>query len=74
MVCKLWYVRLSHFYSDVICISSVVILQCLCNMILLERIVDDSGFPRTPDILLKLCGTHVQLSEVFETMTGACGP
>jgi hypothetical protein len=27
-------------------------------VILLGRIVDDSGFPRTPDRLLKFCGTH----------------
>jgi hypothetical protein len=36
--------------------------------------VDDSGFPRTPDILLKFCGTHVWLLEIFKTMTSICGP
>jgi hypothetical protein len=39
-----------------------------------RMIVDDSGFPRTPDRHLKFYGTHAQPSEVFETMTGACGP
>jgi hypothetical protein len=37
-----------------------------------RKIVDDSGFPRTPDILLKFCGTHVWLLEVFKTMTSTC--
>jgi hypothetical protein len=36
--------------------------------------MDDSGFPRTPDILLKFCGTHVWLLEVFKTMTSTCEP
>jgi hypothetical protein len=36
--------------------------------------VDDSGFPRTPDRLFKLCGSHVQQSEALRAMTGACGP
>jgi hypothetical protein len=36
--------------------------------------VDDSGFPRTPDRLLKFCGTHVWLLEVFKTMISTCGP
>jgi hypothetical protein len=36
--------------------------------------VDDSGFPRTPDKLLMLSGSHAQQSEVVETMTGAYGP
>jgi hypothetical protein len=39
-----------------------------------RKIVDDSGFPRTPDRLLKLCGTHVWLLEVFKTMMSTCGP
>jgi hypothetical protein len=39
-----------------------------------RMIVDDSGFPRTLDRLLKFYGTHAQPLEVFETMTGACGP
>jgi hypothetical protein len=38
------------------------------------KIMDDSGFPRTPDRLLKFCGTHVWLLEVFKTMTNTCGP
>jgi hypothetical protein len=36
--------------------------------------VDDLGFPRTPDRLLKFCGTHVWLLEVFKTITSTCGP
>ena len=32
------------------------------------------GSPRTPDRLPKLSGSRVQQSEVFRTMTGACGP
>ena len=39
-----------------------------------KEIVDDSGFPRTPDRLPKLCGLRVLQSEVYETMTGTCGP
>jgi hypothetical protein len=35
--------------------------------------VDDSGFSRTPDRLLKFCGTHVWLLEVFKTITSICG-
>jgi hypothetical protein len=34
--------------------------------------VDDSGFPRTPDRLLKFCGTHVWPSEAFKIMICAC--
>jgi hypothetical protein len=34
--------------------------------------VDDSGFSRTPDRLLKFCGTHVWLLEVFKTMISIC--
>ena len=36
--------------------------------------VDDLGFPRTPDRLLRLCSSRVQQSEVYETMTGTCRP
>jgi hypothetical protein len=36
--------------------------------------VDDSGFPGTPDRLLKFCDTYVWLLEVFKTMTSTCGP
>ena len=32
------------------------------------------GSPRTPDRLPKLCGSCVQQSEVYETITGICGP
>jgi len=39
-----------------------------------KEIVDDLGFPRTPDSLPGLCGLLVLLSEVCETMTGTCGP
>jgi hypothetical protein len=39
-----------------------------------RKIVDDSGFPRTPDRLLNLCGTHVWWLEVFNTITSTCGP
>jgi hypothetical protein len=38
------------------------------------KIVDDSGFPRTPDRLLELCGTHVWWLEVFKTITSTYGP
>jgi hypothetical protein len=38
-----------------------------------RKIVDDSGFPRTPDRLLKFCGTRVQWLEVFKTITSTCG-
>jgi hypothetical protein len=39
-----------------------------------RKIVDDSGFPRTPDKLLKFCGTHVWWLEIFKTITSTCGP
>ena len=32
------------------------------------------GSPRTPDRLAKLSSSHVQISEVLRTMTGARGP
>jgi hypothetical protein len=38
-----------------------------------QKIVDDSGFLRTPDRLLKLCGTNVWWLEVFKTITSTCG-
>jgi hypothetical protein len=38
------------------------------------KIVDDSGFPMTPDRLLKFYGTHVQWLEVFKTITSTGGP
>jgi hypothetical protein len=54
MLCKTFY-----FYSDVIyyikCFYTVMSLKCDPA----RKIVDDLGFPRTPDRLLKLCGTHV---------------
>jgi hypothetical protein len=36
--------------------------------------VDDSGFPEDTRQTIGLSGFHVQKSEVFGTMTGACGP
>jgi hypothetical protein len=39
-----------------------------------QKIVDDSGFPRTPNRLLKFCGTHVWLLEVFKTKISTCEP
>jgi hypothetical protein len=39
-----------------------------------QKIVDDLGFLRTPDRLLKFCGTHVWLLKVFKTMTSTYGP
>jgi hypothetical protein len=65
-VCKVWnkwfvnlcYVRLPHFYSDVI----YYINYCNTAMPLecdpARKIVDDSGFLRTPDKLLRFYGTH----------------
>jgi hypothetical protein len=38
------------------------------------EIVDDLGFPRTPDRLFKFCGTHVWWLEVFKTITSTYGP
>jgi hypothetical protein len=55
---NLCYVRLSHFYSDVIyyinCCNTVMPLKCYPA----RKIVDDSGFPRTPDRHLKFCGIY----------------
>ena len=39
-----------------------------------KRIVDDSGFPRTPDIPVKLLGTCVRYLRSVETSIGAHGP
>jgi hypothetical protein len=71
---NLCYVRLPLLYSDVsyyinYC-NTVMPLKCD----LARKIVDDSGFPRTPDRLLKFCGTHVWWLEVFKTITSTCGP
>ena len=39
-----------------------------------KRIVDDSGFPRTPDRPVELLGTHVRYPRSVKTTIGACGP
>ena len=39
-----------------------------------KRIVDDSGFPRTPDRPFKLLGTRVRYQRSVETTIGARGP
>ena len=39
-----------------------------------KRIVDDSGFPRTPDRPVELLGTRVRYSRSVKTTIGACGP
>ena len=39
-----------------------------------RRIVDDSGFPRTPDRSVKLLGTCVRYLRSVETSIGARGP
>jgi hypothetical protein len=39
-----------------------------------RKIVDDSGFLRTPDRLLKFHGTHVWWLEVLKMITSTCGP
>ena len=39
-----------------------------------KRIVDDSGFPRTPDRPIELLGTRVRYQRSVETMIGARGP
>jgi hypothetical protein len=64
-VCKVWnkwfvnlcYVRLSHFYFDVIYYINGcnIAMPLYCDPA--RKIVDDSGFPKTPDRLLKLFGT-----------------
>jgi hypothetical protein len=71
---NLCYVRLLLLYSNVsyyinYC-NTVMPLKCD----LARKIVDDSGFPRTPDRLLKFCGTHVWWLEVFKMITSTCGP
>ena len=39
-----------------------------------KRIVDDSGFPRTPDRPVKLLETHVRYQRSVETTINARGP
>ena len=39
-----------------------------------KRIVDDSGFPRTPDRPVELLGTRVRYSRSVKTTIGTCGP
>ena len=39
-----------------------------------KRIVDDSGFPRTPDRPVELLGTRVRYQRSVETTIDACGP
>jgi hypothetical protein len=39
-----------------------------------KRIVDDLGFPRTPDRPVELLGTHVRYPRSVKTMIGARGP
>jgi hypothetical protein len=68
---NLCYVRLLLLYSNVTyyinCCNTVMPLKCDPA----RKIVDDSGFPRTPDKLLKFC--HVWWLEVFKTITSTCG-
>ena len=39
-----------------------------------KRIVDDSGFPRTPDRPVEFLGTRVRYPRSVKTTIGACGP
>ena len=39
-----------------------------------KRIMDDSGFLRTPDRPVELLGTHVRYLRSIKTMIGARGP
>ena len=39
-----------------------------------KRIVDDSGFPRTPDRPVELLGTRVRYPRSVKTTIGARGP
>ena len=39
-----------------------------------KRIVDDSGFPRTPDRPVELLGTHERYPRSGKTTIGARGP
>ena len=39
-----------------------------------KRIVDDSGFSRTPDRPVELLGTHVRYPRSVKTTIGARGP
>jgi hypothetical protein len=61
------------------CPARLTVAVVVCNTVMplkcdsARKIVDDSGFPRTPDRLLKFCGTHVWLLEVFKIMTSICG-
>jgi hypothetical protein len=60
-------------YSDVIYYLNYynTIMPLKCDPA--QKIVDDSGFSRTPDRLLKFYGTHVWWLEVFKTITSTCG-
>jgi hypothetical protein len=73
-VCKLMLCKTSALYSDVIYYINYcnTVMSLKCDPA--RKIVDDSGFPRTPDRLLKFYGTHVQWLEVFKTITSTCGP
>ena len=46
----------------------------LIGILFENRIVDDSGFPRTPDRPVELLGTRVRYSRSVKTSIGACGP
>ena len=39
-----------------------------------KRIMDDSGFPRTPDRPIELLGTCEHYPRSVKTTVGACGP
>ena len=39
-----------------------------------KRIMDDSGFPRTPDRPVELLGTRVRYPRSVKTMIGTHGP
>ena len=39
-----------------------------------KRIVDDSGFPRTPNRPVELLGTRERYPRSVKTTIGACGP
>jgi hypothetical protein len=71
---NLCYVRLPLLYSNVIyylnCCNTIMPLQCDSA----QKIMDDSGSLRTPDKLLKFCGTRVWWLKVFKTITSTCGP
>ena len=44
------------------------------GILLEKRIVDDSGFPRTPDRPVELLGTRVRYPRSVETLIGAREP